>query len=151
MLTKKQIDEIGTLYRGAKNKQKEIGILAQLYSCDKAEVRKALGLENPGRKATDEWGITIEDKKKFKKVGDFKKKPEKPANNLTEESKEKQNTISSSLQALLDRFDDNEKKMRELIKKMVPLAAEYKDLELRQQNLAKFIEDFCRINEKQTT
>lgn len=60
-------------------------------------------------------------------------------------------SISKALQGVLDEFDANEKKMRELMEKMVPLAEEYKEIELRQQNIAEFIENFCRMGKKKTT
>ena len=46
MLTKEQIGEIRTAYRDAKDQKKQIGILADLYACDKAEIRQVLGIED---------------------------------------------------------------------------------------------------------
>lgn len=46
MLTKEQIGEIRTAYRDAKDPKKQIGILADLYACDKAEIRQVLGIED---------------------------------------------------------------------------------------------------------
>lgn len=46
MLTKEQIGEIRTAYRDAKDPKKQISILADLYACDKAEIRQVLGIED---------------------------------------------------------------------------------------------------------
>lgn len=46
MLTKEQIGEIRAAYRDAKNPKKQIGILADLYACDKAEILQVLGIED---------------------------------------------------------------------------------------------------------
>ena len=46
MLTKEQIGEIRTAYRDAKDPKKQIGILADLYACDKDEIRQVLGIED---------------------------------------------------------------------------------------------------------
>ena len=46
MLNKEQIGEIRTAYRDAKDPKKQIGILADLYACDKAEIRQVLGIED---------------------------------------------------------------------------------------------------------
>lgn len=46
MLTKEQIGEIRTAYRDAKDPKKQIGILADLYACDKAEILQVLGIED---------------------------------------------------------------------------------------------------------
>lgn len=46
MLTKEQIGEIRIAYRDAKNPKKQIGILADLYACDKAEILQVLGIED---------------------------------------------------------------------------------------------------------
>ncbi len=46
MLSKEQIGEIRAAYRDAKDPKKQIGILADLYACDKAEIRQALGIED---------------------------------------------------------------------------------------------------------
>lgn len=46
MLSKEQIGEIRTAYRDAKDPKKQIGILADLYACDKAEIRQVLGIED---------------------------------------------------------------------------------------------------------
>lgn len=46
MLSKEQIGEIRTAYRDAKDQKKQIGILADLYACDKAEIRQVLGIED---------------------------------------------------------------------------------------------------------
>lgn len=46
MLTKEQIGEIRIAYRDAKDPKKQIGILADLYACDKAEILQVLGIED---------------------------------------------------------------------------------------------------------
>ena len=46
MLNKEQIGEIRTAYRDAKDPKKQICILADLYVCDKAEIRQVLGIED---------------------------------------------------------------------------------------------------------
>ena len=46
MLTKEQIGEIRAAYRDAKDPKKQIDILADLYVCDKAEIRQVLGIED---------------------------------------------------------------------------------------------------------
>ena len=46
MLTKEQIGEIRAAYRDAKDQKKQISILADLYACDKAEIRQVLGIED---------------------------------------------------------------------------------------------------------
>ena len=46
MLNKEQIGEIRTAYRDAKDPKKQIGIPADLYACDKAEIRQVLGIED---------------------------------------------------------------------------------------------------------
>ena len=46
MLNKEQIGEIRTAYRDAKDPKKQIGILADLYACDKAEILQVLGIED---------------------------------------------------------------------------------------------------------
>ena len=46
MLTKEQIGEIRAAYRDAKDPKKQISILADLYACDKAEIRQVLGIED---------------------------------------------------------------------------------------------------------
>lgn len=45
MLNKEQIGEIRAAYRDAKNPQKQIGILADLYACKETEIRQVLGIE----------------------------------------------------------------------------------------------------------
>ena len=52
MLNKEQIGEIRAAYRDAKNPQKQIGILADLYACKETEIRQVLGIEEaPGTPA----------------------------------------------------------------------------------------------------
>lgn len=52
MLSKEQIGEIRAAYRDAKNPQKQIGILADLYACKETEIRQVLGIEEaPGTPA----------------------------------------------------------------------------------------------------
>lgn len=46
MLTKEQVGEIRIAYRDAKDPKKQIGILADLYACEKAEIRQVLGIED---------------------------------------------------------------------------------------------------------
>lgn len=128
MLRKEQVSEIKRMYRESKDKKKQIGILADLNTCTKEEIREVLGMKAPGPQP--------------EKVVDTKVK---------EQNQEGIDAIGQALQSVLDEFDDNEKKMRSLMEKMVPLAAEYKEIELRQQTLAEFIENFCRINGKKTT
>ena len=50
MLAKEQIDEIRMMYREAKNKQKQVGILAEMHLCSAEDIRKVLGLDTPGKK-----------------------------------------------------------------------------------------------------
>ena len=63
-----------------------------------------------------------------------------------------------ALKPILNEFDENEKMMREisaevmkLRKEMIPLAAKYKEIELRQQELTEFIESICKIRERKPT
>ena len=52
MRNKEQIGEIRAAYRDAKNPQKQIGILADLYACKETEIRQVLGIEEaPGTPA----------------------------------------------------------------------------------------------------
>ena len=52
MLNKEQIGEIRAAYRDAKNPQKQIGILADLYACKETEIRQVMGIEEaPGTPA----------------------------------------------------------------------------------------------------
>ena len=168
MLSQTQIDEIRTLYRDAKNKQREIGILAQLYNCEKYEIRDAIGLEDPGPKLRKPVEIPLKKKTEYKKPVIPRKEIQKtdpeeitaptrcqPGKSVDvwDEGPKKPDadSISKALQGVLDEFDANEKKMRELMEKMVPLAEEYKEIELRQQNIAEFIENFCRMGKKKPT
>lgn len=66
MLSQTQIDEIRTIYRDAKNKQRKIGILAQLYNCEKYEIRDAIGLEDPGPKPSKPVEIPLKKKQSTK-------------------------------------------------------------------------------------
>lgn len=45
MLSSEDKGSIQALYRGARNKKQQLGILAQLYDCRKADILEALGLE----------------------------------------------------------------------------------------------------------
>ena len=63
-----------------------------------------------------------------------------------------------ALKPILNEFDENEKMMRKisaevmkLRKEMIPLAAKYKEIELRQQELTEFIESICKIRERKPT
>lgn len=47
-------DEIRMMYREAKNKTEQIGILADLNLCGKDEIRQVLGLKKPGRGKSEE-------------------------------------------------------------------------------------------------
>ena len=153
MLRQEQISEIKAMYRESKNKKRQIGILAQLYACSNEEIREVLGLNTLGQQI--ETNIAKPEQNQLVKE-------ERPVSTICqsgktvdiwseEEKEENKSSISKALQSLLDEFDENEAKMRELMGKMVPLAEEYKEIELRQQELASFIENFCRIREKKHT
>lgn len=47
-MTDTECSEIRAAYRDAKNPSKQVGILADLYDCTKADIRRILGLEKPG-------------------------------------------------------------------------------------------------------
>ena len=47
---------------------------------------------------------------------------------------------------MLEEFDRNEAAMKEIMKQMIPLSVKYKAYEAKQWRLAKFIEDYCRLN-----
>jgi len=130
--------EIVRAYKQAAKKQEQIRILSELNLCDKETIREIL-LKN---------GIDVrEPQNRF------------TANKETTESgKETNGTVEQALKPILNEFDENEKMMREisaevmkLRKEMIPLAAKYKEIELRQQELTEFIESICKIRERKPT
>jgi len=130
--------EIVRAYKQAAKKQEQIRILSELNLCDKETIREIL------RKN----GIDVrEPQNRF------------TANKETTESgKETNGTVEQALKPILNEFDENEKMMREisaevmkLRKEMIPLAAKYKEIELRQQELTEFIESICKIRERKPT
>ena len=144
MLKKEQIDEIRMMYREAKNKKKQIGILAQLYACTNDEIRAVLDLQAPGpRKEAENKPEKIE-------ISPARCQPGKTMD-VWEEEKQESGAVENALQQVLDEFDRNEQRMKGIMQKMIPLAAEYKEIELRQQGLVNFIENFCRIETKKAT
>lgn len=153
MLRQEQISEIKAMYRESKNKKRQIGILAQLYACSNEEIREVLGLNTLGQQI--ETNIVKPEQNQLVKEERLVSticQSGKTVDIWSEEEKEEnKSSISKALQSLLDEFDENEAKMRKLMGKMVPLAEEYKEIELRQQELASFIENFCRIREKKHT
>ena len=142
MLSKEQIDEIKMMYRDAKNKKRQIGILAQLYACTNEEIRAALDSQVPDKNE--------EEKKAKTTISATRCQPGKTAD-VWKEEKQGSGVIENALQKVLDEFDRNEQDMKKIMQKMIPLAAEYKEIELRQQGLVNFIENFCKINERKTT
>lgn len=139
MLNKEQINEIRMMYKEAKNKKRQIGILAQLYACTNEEIRAALDMQAPGpKKETEKTEISPTRCQPGKEVDVWEEKQENGA-------------IENALQQVLDEFDRNEQRMKGIMQKMIPLAAEYKEIELRQQGLVNFIENFCRIETKKAT
>lgn len=130
--------EIVRAYKQAAKKQEQIRILSELNLCDKKTIREIL-----------------------RKNGIDVKEPQNrfTANKETTESgKETNGTVEQALKPILNEFDENEKMMREisaevmkLRKEMIPLAAKYKEIELRQQELTEFIESICKIRERKPT
>ena len=142
MLNKEQINEIRMMYKEAKNKKRQIGILAQLYACSCEEIREAIDSQVTDKKE--------EEKKAKTAIHPTRCQPGKTAD-VWKEEKQGSGVIENALQQVLDEFDRNEQDMKKIMQKMIPLAAEYKEIELRQQGLVNFIENFCKINEKKTT
>ena len=141
MLNKEQINEIRMMYKEAKNKKRQIGILAQLYACSCEEIREAIDSQ-------------VTDKKEEEKKAKTAIHPTRCQPGKTEdvwEEKQENGAIENALQQVLDEFDRNEQRMKGIMQKMIPLAAEYKEIELRQQGLVNFIENFCRIETKKAT
>lgn len=130
--------EIVRAYKQAAKKQEQIRILSELNLCDKKTIREIL-----------------------RKNGIDVKEPQNrfTANKETTESgKETNGTVEQALKPILNEFDENEKMMRKisaevmkLRKEMIPLAAKYKEIELRQQELTEFIESICKIRERKPT
>ena len=130
--------EIVRAYKQAAKKQEQIRILSELNLCDKKTIREIL-----------------------RKNGIDVKEPQNrfTANKETTESgKETNGTVEQALKPILNEFDENEKMMRKisaevmkLRKEMSPLAAKYKEIELRQQELTEFIESICKIRERKPT
>lgn len=150
-MTEAQKGEIRTLYRQSKNKRRQIGILADLYLCTRDEIREVLGLLPPGP-APKETKVP-EKKLESPTLAHTRCQPGKAVEIWPEE--EDQNMaaepdteaiIQEACDMLLEEFDRNEDRMRKLMKKMVPIAAEYRKIEARQHDLAKFIEEYCRLS-----
>ena len=130
--------EIVRAYKQAAKKQEQIRILSELNLCDKKTIREIL-----------------------RKNGIDVKEPQNrfTANKETTGSgKETNGTVEQALKPSLNEFDENEKMMRKisaevmkLRKEMIPLAAKYKEIELRQQELTEFIESICKIRERKPT
>lgn len=130
--SKEEIANIQSLYRGAKNKQREVGILAEMHLCEKEDIRKVLGLDIPGKKP-----------EKSPDIAPTRCQPGK-AVDVWEESTD--GILKNALEAMLEEFDRNEAEMKKIMQQMIPLSVDYKKYEARQRRLAQFIEDYCRLN-----
>lgn len=108
MLNKEQINEIKMMYKEAKNKKRQIGILAQLYACTNEEIREALDMQAPGPKKETE-------------ISPARCQPGKAVD--VWEEKQENGAIENALQQVLDEFDRNEQRMKGIMQKMIPLAA----------------------------
>jgi len=155
VFTESEKAELKRSYENAADKKKQVGILAELHACSKLSIEIALGMkEMPPVQPFSE-----KEQKQRKKRSDAgqkrAKKETRPVNgthskqegNTNQEAK-KYGTITEACNKLLEQFDENEARMKEIRQQAIRLVREYRVLANQQMELVSFIENMCDLTRR---
>ena len=144
--------EIKRSYENAADKKKQIGILADLHACSRLSIEIALGM----KKLPPVQGIVEKEQKPRKKRSDAGQKRakketspnngthSKPEDNMNQEV-QKYSNLTEACNKLIEQFDENEARMKEIRQQALPLVREYRVLVNQQMELVSFIENMCDL------
>lgn len=144
--------EIKRSYENAADKKKQIGILADLHACSRLSIEIALGMKELPL-PTNFPGQELKPRKKRSDAGQKRAKKEtspkngthsKQADNMNQEV-QKYSNLTEACNKLLEQFDENEARMKEIRQQALPLVREYRVLVNQQMELVSFIENMCDL------